>query len=114
MCMSGRECVCLHYNILNIDPITLWILLPVRSLHPLGRLSLQIKAIPRVTVFASKANFILVRVPDAKRSFDGLLSHGILVKNVSNSHPLLANCLRITIGNPEENAALLTAFRASL
>jgi histidinol-phosphate aminotransferase len=35
---------------------------------------------------------------------------GILVKNVSAMHPLLANCLRITIGTPAENDALLTAL----
>jgi histidinol-phosphate aminotransferase len=67
-----------------------------------------------VTVYPSQANFILVRVPDAKRAFDGLLARGILVKNVSNSHPLLENCLRVTIGTPQENAAFLEALKASI
>jgi histidinol-phosphate aminotransferase len=47
---------------------------------------------------------VLVRVPDAQRCFDGLKARGILVKNVSKMHPLLANCLRLTVGTPAENA----------
>ncbi|MEY2895758.1 MAG: Histidinol-phosphate aminotransferase 2, partial [Pseudomonadota bacterium] len=39
---------------------------------------------------------------------------GILIKNVARAHPLLAGCLRATIGTPEENEALLAALRESL
>jgi histidinol-phosphate aminotransferase len=39
---------------------------------------------------------------------------GVLVKNVSAMHPLLANCLRLTIGLPEENALMLAALKESL
>jgi histidinol-phosphate aminotransferase len=38
----------------------------------------------------------------------------VLVKNVSKMHPLLANCLRLTIGTPEENKQLLAALQAAL
>jgi histidinol-phosphate aminotransferase len=57
---------------------------------------------------------ILVRVPDAQRAFDGLKARGVLVKNVSKMHPLLANCLRLTVGTADENAQLLAALKAAL
>ena len=69
---------------------------------------------PGVQPFPSEANMILVRVPDAKRAFDGMKARGVLVKNVSALHPLLANCLRITVGTPEENAQMIDALKASL
>ena len=52
--------------------------------------------------------------PDAAHWFATLREAGILVKNVNGWHPLLANCLRITIGTPAENNALLDALRATL
>jgi histidinol-phosphate aminotransferase len=57
---------------------------------------------------------ILVRVPDAKRVFEGMKARRVLVKNISALHPLLANCLRITIGTPEENLLMLAALKESL
>jgi histidinol-phosphate aminotransferase len=67
-------------------------------------------ALRRVTVFPSHANFLLVRVPDAAHWFATLKDAGILVKNVDGWHPLLAGCLRITIGTPAENNAVLEAL----
>ena len=66
---------------------------------------------PGVTPFPSDANMVLARVPDAQRCFDGLKARGILVKNVSKMHPSLANCLRLTVGTPEENAQLIGALQ---
>jgi histidinol-phosphate aminotransferase len=70
-------------------------------------------AVPGVQVFPSAANFILVRVPDADAANTYLLSRKVLVKNVGKMHSVLANCLRITVSTPEENAAFLEAFKAS-
>jgi histidinol-phosphate aminotransferase len=42
--------------------------------------------------------------------YDGLRERRILVKNVHGWHPLLANCLRITVGTPRENGQLLAAL----
>ena len=67
-------------------------------------------AMPGVEPFPSEGNMVLVRVPDAQRAFDGLKAAGLLVKNVSKMHPLLARCLRLTVGTPAENAQLLRAF----
>ena len=62
----------------------------------------------------SDANMILVRVPDAQKTFEGMKARGVLVKNVSKMHPLLANCLRLTVGTADENAQMLAALQASL
>ena len=70
--------------------------------------------LPGVTPFPSEANMILARVPDAKRVFEGMRARGVLIKNVSGLHPLLANCVRITIGTPEENPQTLAALRGAL
>jgi histidinol-phosphate aminotransferase len=67
-----------------------------------------------VKTWPSDANMILVRVPDAQKTFDGMKSRGVLVKNVSKMHPLLANCLRLTVGTSAENAQMLAALEASL
>ena len=70
--------------------------------------------LPGVQPFPSEANMILVRVPDAKRCFDGMKARGVLVKNIAGLHPLLANCLRLTVGTPEENIQMIDALKASL
>jgi histidinol-phosphate aminotransferase len=69
---------------------------------------------PKVRVWPSEANMILVRVPDAQKTFDGMKARGVLVKNVSKLHPLLANCLRLTVGTADENRRMLAALEESL
>lgn len=73
-----------------------------------------LSAMQGVKIWKSDANMILVRVPDAARAFEGLRNRKVLVKNVSKMHPLLANCLRMTVGTAEENAQLLAALEQSL
>ncbi|REE87271.1 histidinol-phosphate transaminase [Cupriavidus plantarum] len=77
-------------------------------------LAAQLAAQPGVTVFPSDANFLLIRVPDAAQTFERLVSRKVLIKNVSKMHALLANCLRVTVSTPEENAQFMEAFVASL
>ena len=75
-----------------------------------------------VTPFASEANMMVLRfngnnatdLEAANRAFEVLKAHKVLVKNVSKMHPLLANCLRLTIGTPDENQQLLAALQAAL
>jgi histidinol-phosphate aminotransferase len=64
--------------------------------------------------FPSAANFVLVRVGDAPRAFEALRQRGILVRNLHGSHPLLAHCLRLTVGTADENAKLLEALASIL
>jgi histidinol-phosphate aminotransferase len=70
--------------------------------------------LPGVTVWPSDANMILVRVPDAHATFEGMKRQGVLVKNVSRMHPSLAGCLRLTVGTANENTRMLTALGAAL
>ncbi len=77
-------------------------------------LQAQLATLPGLQTWPSEANMVLVRVPDATAAFAGLKANGVLVKNVSALHPLLANCLRLTVGTPDENRQLLAALRAVL
>jgi histidinol-phosphate aminotransferase len=79
-----------------------------------ARLQRELAATPGVTAFPSEANMILVRVANAAAAFQGMKTRGVLVKNVSAMHPLLAGCLRLTVGTPEENTLMIDALRASL
>ena len=62
----------------------------------------------------SEANMILIRVADSAKTYDGMKTRRVLVKNVSTMHPLLTNCLRLTVGNADDNAQMLAALQASL
>ena len=73
-----------------------------------------LKAMPGVRAWNSDANMILLRVPDAARTFEGMKARKVLVKNVSKLHPLLVNCLRLTVGTPQENQLMLAALKESL
>ena len=77
-------------------------------------LSNALAALPGVTVYPSRANFLLVRVPDADGACAKLLADKIMIKNMSKMHGLLANCIRVTVSTPEENTAFLDALKASL
>jgi len=81
-----------------------------------------LEALPGVQPYRSDANMVLVRLaplagagPDvATTIFQRLKARGVLVKNMAGFHPLLANCLRLTVGTAEENRILLTALKDSL
>ena len=74
----------------------------------------QLAALPGVHAYPSDANMILLRVPDAQKTFEAMRSRKVLVKNVSKMHPLLANCLRVTVGTGDENRLMLSALEESL
>ncbi|MDN5863223.1 MAG: histidinol-phosphate transaminase [Salinisphaera sp.] len=78
------------------------------------RLAAALSRVPGLRVFPSQANFVLVRVPggQAPRWHEALRGRGLLVKNLDGSHGQVADCLRITVGTPEENEALLHALLA--
>lgn len=78
------------------------------------RLEKSLDALAGVRRYPSAANFILVRVADGPRTFEGLKARGILVRTFHGSHPLLAHCLRLTVGTAEENARLLEALASVL
>ena len=75
------------------------------------RLQQELNDLPLIMkIYPTDANFILVRVDDANAVYAKLASDGIIVRN-RNKVTLCANCLRITVGTPEEDDALLKALR---
>ncbi|HEX5310579.1 histidinol-phosphate transaminase [Aquabacterium sp.] len=74
------------------------------------RLLAALAQMPGAKAYPSQANMILVRVNDAAAVFAELKARGILIKNVSGLHRLLANCVRLTVGLPSENDALMSAL----
>lgn len=78
-----------------------------------GRLQAALKEMG-LKSWPSDANMILVRVPDPVASFEGMKARKVLVKNVSRMHPLLAGCLRLTVGTAEENTQMLAALQSTL
>lgn len=79
-----------------------------------GKLFQALSALPGVQAFESQANFILFRVAQAKKVFAGLKARGVLIKCLDGGHPLLNDCLRVTVGAPQENEAFLAALAAEL
>ncbi|MDR2128884.1 MAG: aminotransferase class I/II-fold pyridoxal phosphate-dependent enzyme [Burkholderiaceae bacterium] len=81
-------------------------------------------AMPGVRPYPSEGNMVLARVADsgdaqadahaAQRVFEGMRARKVLVKNVSTMHPMLAGCLRLTVGSAPENAQMLAALQDSL
>ena len=61
-------------------------------------------------IYPTDANFVLVRMTDAPAMYNRLLAQGIIVRNRHHVQ-LCQNCLRITVGTPEEDDALLAAMR---
>ena len=75
------------------------------------RLVAELAGLPGLTVYPSGANFVLVRVGgDAHGVWERLVARGVLVRDFSR-RPHLDECLRITVGAPEENEACLAAMR---
>ncbi len=82
-----------------------------------ARVMAALRSLSGVTALDSAANFILLRVGSTEQAdavFAALKTAGILIKNVSRMHPLLAGCLRTTVGAPAENDAFLAALTAAL
>lgn len=73
-------------------------------------------SLPGLTVWPSRANFILLRAPTGRANaiFAELKQSGVLIKNLHGNGGVLSDCLRITVGTPEENNALLAGLRAAL
>jgi histidinol-phosphate aminotransferase len=111
------------YNVSSLDAAAAELLLGHREVFERqtaaivaerGRLEHALDAMPAVERFASAANFILVRVPDGPGAFETLRQRGILVRTFHGSHPLLAHCLRLTVGTPDENTRMLEALAIAL
>lgn len=67
-----------------------------------------------VTAYESATNFVLARLPDGDAMHQALFERQIMVRNVGKMHPLLNNCLRLTVSTPAENDQLLAAMKSIL
>ena len=76
-----------------------------------AKLREALKGLKGVSVFPSEANFFLIRVPDAERTYQALKQQNVLVRNLN---PGIRDCLRVTVGTPDENRILVTALREAL
>ena len=79
-----------------------------------ARLYWQLGEIAAVQVYPSEANFLLFRVANATEVFDGLKQRGVLIKNLHGGHPMLDDCLRVTVGTSEECAKFVAALQDTL
>ena len=77
-------------------------------------LLIRLRGMVGVKAYASDANFILFSVTGASAVYSRLKQRAVLIKNLDGAHPLLAGCLRVTVGTPAENAQFLDALAASL
>ena len=87
-----------------------------RIVEARGDLFAALAAVPGEQTYPSATNFILFRAPSGHGAtvFTALRQQGVLVKNVGAAHPLLADCLRVTVGTPQENARFLAALLRAL
>jgi histidinol-phosphate aminotransferase len=79
-----------------------------------AKLYQQLNEIAAVKVYPSEANFLLFRVANAADVFNGLKQRGVLIKNLSGGHPMLQDCLRVTVGTPDENERFMIALKESI
>jgi histidinol-phosphate aminotransferase len=109
--ISVLNCECALFALAHVDVFA------AQALEIKAQRAIILEALaaqPKVRAWRSEANMILVRVPDAQKTFDGMKARGVLVKNVAKLHPLLANCLRLTVGTADENRRMLAALEESL
>ena len=89
------------------------------------RLQASLHRLPGTRAYPSEGNMVLLRVaPEgapaseaaafAARVFEGMKARGVLVRDVSGMHPMLAGCLRLTVGSASDNARMLAALTAAL
>jgi histidinol-phosphate aminotransferase len=74
-------------------------------------LSAELRKIDSLQVFPSMANFVLVRAKNGPALSAALKADKILVRDCDKMHTALANCLRLSVGTPEQNQIMLAALR---
>ena len=79
-----------------------------------AKLLAALNAIIGVRTYSSEANFILFRMAKATQIFEGLKQRGVLIKNLNGGHPALTDCLRVTVGTPEENSKFIVALQDTI
>jgi len=112
----------------NINALTLasveWALEQLNYFYDKAKLIVQqrdqlyqhMQSMNSIEVYPSQTNFLLFRclAKSAQEVFELLKEQKILVRNLHNSHPLLTNCLRVSIGLPQENRSFLNGLANAL
>jgi histidinol-phosphate aminotransferase len=80
------------------------------------KLLAAMNAVSGLQIFSSQANFILFRVlsKDANQVFESIKQSGVLIKNMRVDVGLLKNCLRVTVGTPDENLTFVAALTSAM
>jgi histidinol-phosphate aminotransferase len=81
-----------------------------RIISERNRIMDSLKKIKRIKVYPSDANFFLIKVPDGNKVHKLLIEEGVLVRNMSHL-PMMENCLRVSVGKPEENDIFINALK---
>ncbi len=74
-----------------------------------GVLIEELNKLPGVTAFDSDSNYVLFRVSGADKVWEQLYDRGVLVRDFSHAQ-YLTDCLRVSVGSPEENKEFLAAL----
>jgi histidinol-phosphate aminotransferase len=93
----------------NIGQVNEWIKVTVSERESLSQEFANLSLVKKV--YPSDANFILIEVIDALKTYDALVEQGIIVRDRSKV-TLCEGCLRITIGTTQENQILLEALKS--
>ena len=105
-----QPCVDLVMRALDDDSLAMTRANAEVAIRERGRLAAVLQAAPGVRrVYASSANFLLVRFDDAQAAFERLLAGGVVVRNV-RAQPGLGDALRITVGSAEQNDRVIAAL----
>jgi len=73
------------------------------------RVSTALRTLTQVKkVYPSDANFLLIEVNDANGTYNNLVTHKIIIRNRNS---IIKNCVRVTVGSPEENTKLINTLK---
>ncbi|RKS52988.1 histidinol-phosphate aminotransferase [Gillisia mitskevichiae] len=97
-----------QYRLQNISEVNREIADILIERDTLSKVLLEVKFIKKI--YRSDANFLLVKVDDALKRYNQLLSKGIVIRN-RTKQPLCENTLRFTIGTKEENLKLIKVLK---
>jgi len=92
----------------NLDDVNEMIKILVAEREALAAVLSELPQV--VKIYPSDTNFLLVKVAAARKMYEYLLTQGIVVRDRSNVQ-LCQGCLRITVGTPDENKALISSMK---
>ena len=106
-CMNALSQIVAMTLLDHTDIVQRWV---QETVSERDQLASALSRLPRISPIPSAANFVSFRCPSAKKTFQGLLEQGLLVRDISDGGRL-RNYLRVTVGPPHENARFLQALR---